>query len=690
MPVTQENRPISISTPLGPDVLLLESFRGSEGISSLFHFDLSLFSETHDIDFQQIVGESVTITVDLSEDNQRFFNGIISVFSQARSHADTGQDSRFSRYTATLVPRLWLLTRTSDMRIFQELSVPDIIEKIFQENEITNYAFRLSDTYESRTYCVQYRETDFNFISRLMEEEGIFYFFEHEDGNHTLVLADTPGEHPLCPHQEEAAYQLTAGGHTEEDVITSLELTKEIRPGKYTLNDFNPEIPATSLKAEAIARTNLGPGDREIYDYPAEYASRTAGERLVDIRMQEEEARITTISGGSDCRAFSSGFKFRLQDFYREDMNDKEYVLVSLDHEAIQSDYATGTADESFSYRNSFTCIPYETPFRPVRLTPKPIVEGVQTATVVGPDGEEIYTDTHGRVKVQFHWDREGTGKENSSCWIWVSQAWAGTGWGAMFIPRIGQEVIVDYIEGDPDRPIITGRIYHGMNPPPYPLPAEKTKSAIKTYSSPGGEGFNEIRFEDKKGEEQLFVHAEKNLDVRVKNDYLEWVENDCHRIVKQKQFELIEGAQHLTVNGDQNESVSGTKSISIDMDLQEKVGMKHALEAGMEIHLKAGMSVVIEAGVSITLKAGGAFIVVGPAGVTISGTPILINSGGSAGRGSGCSPGKPKRPKKAASAKPGQAVQVGGGAPQTGVSSSAQAKALAAAARTGTPFCDT
>ena len=249
MPVTQENRLISISSPLGPDVLLLESFSGTEGISSLFRFDLNILSETHDIAFDQIIGESVTITVDLSDGNHRYFNGIISSFSQLRSHAEAGQDSRFSRYTATMVPDLWLLTRTSDLRIFQELSVPDILEQLFQEKGLTDYALRLSGTYESRTYCVQYRETDFNFISRLMEEEGIFYFFEHVDGNHTLVLADTPGEHPLCPHRAEAAYQLTAGSQTGEEVISGLEFTQEIRPGKYTLNDYNLEIPATSLKS---------------------------------------------------------------------------------------------------------------------------------------------------------------------------------------------------------------------------------------------------------------------------------------------------------------------------------------------------------------------------------------------------------------------------------------------------------
>lgn len=684
MPATQENRQISISTPLGPDVLLLRDFRGNEGISTLFRFELELLSETHDIDFQQIIGEKVTVTVELSNGNKRYFNGIISMFSQLRSHAETGQDARYSRYTATMVPELWLLARTADLRIFQELSVPDIIEKIFQEKGITSYALRLTAPHDVRTYCVQYRETDFNFISRLMEEEGIYYFFEHEDGDHRLVLADSIGGHPSCPHQEEAAYHLISGGVSEEDIITVLEIAQEIRPGKYTLNDYNLEIPATSLKAEAIARTDLGPMEREIYDYPAEYDQRATGDRWVNIRMEEEEARITTFTGESDCRAFSSGFKFRLQGFYREDFNDKEYVLVTVDHEVSQPHFETSGASDVFSYRNSFTCIPHEVPFRPPRLTPKPIVEGVQTATVVGPSGEEIYTDKHGRVKVQFHWDREGNRDEKSSCWIWVSQIWAGTGWGAIFLPRIGQEVIVDYVEGDPDRPIITGRVYNGMNPHPYTLPDEKTKSAIKSYSSKGGEGFNEIRFEDKKGEEQLFFHAEKNHDVRVKNDSLEWVGNDRHLIVKQKRLELVESTQHLTIKGDSNQKVDGTKSVETGLDLHEKVGMNHAQDAGMDIHIKAGMNVVIEAGISVTLKTGSSFVVVGPSGVQISGPMVLINSGGAPGTGAGCSPATPALPQEADTAQPGQAVELLPGNP-----SSAQAQALTAAAKSGAPLCE-
>ncbi len=686
---TQENRLFAIDTPLGSDVLLLADFRGDEGLSNLFSFELKLLSENHNISFKKIIGKNVTVFIDLADGSRRYFNGLISRFSQAGGD-QPDREIQWAYYTATMVPWFWLLTRTADSRIFQELSIPDIVEKIFSDHGFSDYKFRLHGSYEPRNYAVQYRETDFNFVSRLLEEEGIFYFFEHEENKHTLVLADSPAEHKPCPTQESARYRLTGGVWGEEDMISGLEVMKEIRAGKYSLSDFNFEIPNTDLEVTADSKRKLGPGEREIYDYPGEYPKRNQGDRLVNIRMEEEEARITTIHGAGNCRAFTSGYRFRLLDYFRDDMNEKEFVLVRVKHGANQeATYRSGTttgADEAeSSYENYFECIPHEVPFRPARVTAKPVVEGVQTAIVVGPSGEEIYTDEHGRVKVQFHWDREGKNDENSSCWMRVSQLWAGAGWGAMWIPRIGHEVIVDFVEGDPDRPIITGRVYHGNNKPPYPLPAEKTKSTIKSDSSKGGGGFNEIRIEDKKGDEQIFVHAEKDQDVRVKEDSREWIGVNRHLIVKNEQLELVESNKHLTVEGDHNEKVDGTISIETSMDLQEKVGMKHAVDAGQEIHLKAGMNVVLEAGTSITIKAGGGFIVVGPAGVTISGTPILINSGGSAGSGSGCSPATPSLPDEADNAEPGDAVQM-----EAAESLSPQAQTLANAAESGAPFCDT
>ncbi|MEW6600233.1 MAG: type VI secretion system tip protein VgrG [Nitrospirota bacterium] len=680
MPFTQENRFLRIKTPLGEDVLLLTRFSGAEGVSIPFSLELDLISQNHGIVFRDIVGQNVTVSVLMDNGKTRFFNGIISRFSQAESSSTEGGEVRISNYSATVVPWFWLLTRTADSRIFQELSVPDIVEKIFQEKNFSDYKINLHSSYDKWAYCVQYRETDFNFISRLLEEEGIYYYFEHEDGKHTMVLADVPEEHKPCPEQESAAYHPSASGTSEEYSISNLEVMQEIRAGKYSLNDFNFETPATDLKVEVPSQHSAGPGEREMYDYPGGYGKRTAGDRLANIRMQEEEAAVIFISGSSNCRAFTSGYRFTLREYHRNEMNDKDYVLLSLSHMA--SEPYTTSEESGMSYMNSFTCIPFDVPFRPRRTTRKPVVEGVQTAIVVGPKGEEIYTDEHGRVKVQFHWDREGRKDENSSCWMRVSQLWAGGGWGAICIPRIGHEVIVSFEEGDPDRPIITGRVYHAINKPPYPLPDEKTKSTVKTDSSPDGGGFNEIRFEDKKGEEQLFLHAEKNMDTNVNNDVLELIGNDRHLIVKNEQCELVEKDKHTSVKGNFNKKVDGTISIKTDTDMQEKAGMNYALDTGMEIHLKAGTNVIIEGGMNISLSAGGSFLTIGPAGISMSGAMININSGGSAQSGSGSSPEEPKLPKTADSAKPGQKSP----SPQ----SQAQAATLRSAARSGMPFCDT
>ena len=693
--LTQENKLLSIYTPLGKDVLLLAKLRGQEGLSEIYHFDVDLFSEKDKIAFEDIVGKNVTITIALADGSHRYLNGLISRFSQEYGVSMPGSGFRSSYYSATVVPWFWLLTRTSDSRIFQNLSVPDIVEQIFSEKGFTDYKLNLSATYQPREYTVQYRETDCNFVSRLLEDEGICYFFSHEDGKHTMVLADSSGANEPCPMQESAKFRLSGAKHLgQEDQIDSLKMVKEIQAGKYSLNDYNYEIPNNDLKVTSDTTHVLGPGEREMYDYPGGYDKRNMGDSLATLRMEEEEARIITLSGASDCRAFASGYRFKLHDSFQDDWNDKEYLLTRISHEVDQSaQYFTGasaTGDEGL-YKNHFECIPHEVPFRPVRNTRKPVVDGVQTAIVVGPSGEEIYTDDYGRVKVQFHWDREGELDENSSCWLRVGQSMAGNGWGTLFLPRVGHEVIVEFIEGDPDRPIVTGQVYHGINRPPYKLPDEKTKSTFKSNSSPDGGGYNEILFEDKKGQEQLFIHAEHNQDIRTENDLIEWVGNESHLIVEQDQLEKTVGDKHLTVSGDHNEKVDGTVSLEAGMDMQEKVGMKHALDAGQEIHLKAGMKIILEAGTQISLKAGGSFIDIGPSGVTIQGAMVKINSGGSAGSGSGSSPEAPKIPLEADTAKPGEVAELRSPTPlTTPPPPTAQAQAFADAAKSGTPLCDT
>jgi type VI secretion system secreted protein VgrG len=653
---TQEGGLFKIDTPLGKDVLLLRGFRGSEGISRLFRFELDLLSENHSISFPDIVGKNVTLSLKQPDGSYRYLNGVISRFAQQAT------EERLTAYTADMVPWLWFLTRNADCRIFQNKTIPDIITQVFSDLGFNDFTNSLQSTYEPREYCVQYRESDFNFVSRLMEEYGIFYFFKHEEGRHTLVLADDSTAHSPCPGQSSIRYVTSAGG-PQKDVITGWQIEQELRTGKYSLEDYNFQTPSTNLMASEPTVYDVGGNSKfEIYDYPGEYLTKGAGESLARVRMQEEEAEHYVAHGTSQCRMFVSGCKFTLEDHPRQDMNT-DYVLMEIQHTAVTDAFPSTRAAEGESYSNTFTCIPLSVPFRPYRVTPRPTVKGLQTAVVVGPSGEEIYSDKYGRVKVQFFWDRLGKKNENSSCWMRVSQPWAGKNWGAMWIPRIGQEVIVDFLEGDPDQPIITGRVYNADQMPPYPLPDKQTRSTYQSRSSKGGgsANYNEIRFEDLKGSEQIFINAEKDMDLRVENDSREYVKNNRHLIVNASQFELvnadkhlhvkgkrkekIEGDMSLKVGGDQKQQVTGNVSLQVGQSRNEKVSMLHAMEAGQTIHLKGGMTVIIEAGTQLSLIGPGGFVDIGPSGVTIQGTMVLINSGGAAGSAPGASPASPDDP---------------------------------------------
>jgi len=409
--------------------------------------------------------------------------------------------------------------------------------------------------------------------------------------------------------------------------------------------------------------------------------------------MQAEEVRTTSFMGSSTCKGFSGGYKFDLAGHFRDDMNDKSYVLTAVTHKITEPAGGSGEGGGSF-YSNSFTCVPHESPYRPACVTRKPMIAGVQTAIVVGPESDEqLHTDEHGRVKVQFPWDRTRQYNDNSSCWIRVSQPLAGTGWGAIFLPRIGQEVIVDFLESDPDRPIITGRVYNGNNTPPYELPGEKTKSTIKTISVPDTGGVNEIRFEDKADEEQLFIQAEKTLDIRAKDKSREFVGESRHLIITENQLEKVDGDKNLTVSGDHKEKVSGTISIQSESgDILEKAGGNYALDASGEVHIKGGMKVIIEAGMQVSLKAAGSFIDIGPSGVSISGAMVMINSGGSAGSGSGCSPASPDEPEEADTTDPGSTSELPSLSPSEveATELTPQALTFKQAAQSGTPFCET
>lgn len=642
---TQDNRQLKLITPLGKDELLLTGFTGQESVSRLFSFHLRLLSENRSVKLEDLVGKKATIKMTLPDGKERLFNGIVNSFSQGGSTMMEGGTSPkiFAQYTATLVPWLWLLTRSSDCRIFQEMTVPEILEQVFKDHKFTDYKIRLQGSFAKREYCVQYRETAFNFVSRLMEEEGIFYFFEHTEDKHTLILANSSNEFKECPLQKSVNYKSIVGLDREDDVITDFVMSREVRPGAYTITDFNYEKPTLDLTSHLAGKGEKG---FELYDFPGEFRTKDEGERLVGLRVQEEDTPQVVINGSSTCRGIVPGYRFELQDHYRRDFN-KSYVLTSIYHAADQAEaYRSNDENAGMEYYNTFQCVVHSAPYRPARQTPVPLMHGTQTAIVVGPPGAEIYTDKYGRVKVQFHWDRVGKYDDKSSCWIRVSSTWAGKGWGQISLPRIGQEVVVDFMEGNPDDPIIVGRVYNAESMPPYKLPDEQTKSTIKTNSSKGGGGFNELRFEDKKGGEQIFIHAEKDTDFRVKNDQREWIGRDSHEIIKRDKRKLLDRDEHLIIKRDQIEEiqrdhhlkikgkeaidVSGARSVKIGGNLAEEVGGNYGQSVTGSVYVKGNM-VVIEGSAGITLKCGGNFITVSPAGVMIQGTLVLINSGGAA-----------------------------------------------------------
>jgi len=653
--------------------LLVSRFDLVEGVSVPYELSVELACDD-EVKMDDALGKEGFLTL-TGDGGDRIVHGVVDRFEH------TGSRGRFGLYNARVVPYLQWLSLERDCRIFQNKSVPDIVKEIFQDSKLPTdrFDFRLKESYAPVEYCVQYRETDLAFVSRLLEEEGIFYFFEHSDKKHLLVFGDGTVAYKEIAGESGVTYNFSQGMAPKEECIYRFAFSRQVRSGKMTRRDYNFEKPGLDLKKDEQAKVHE---KLEVYDYPGRYVEPDRGKRLSKVRLEESMTYYEAADGESTCVRLVPGFKFSLSDHERAAYN-RDYFLTKLvtrgeQPQSLQE--AAGSGSAGFSYTNRFTAIPASIPFRPARVTRRPVVEGIQTATVVGPKGEEIYTDKYGRVKVKFHWDRDKGRDEKSSCWIRVSSTFAGGQYGAIFTPRIGHEVVVDFLEGDPDRPLITGSVYNADQMPPYELPAEKTKSTTKTDSSIGGKGFNEIRFEDKKGEEQVFVHGQRNLDVRIEKDAMEWIGQDRHLIVKRDQLEMVEGDKHLTVTGDRNEKVDGTVSLKVGTDMQEKVGMKHALDAGQEIHLKAGMKVIIEAGTQVTMKVGGNFVDVGPAGVTIQGTMVKINSGGSAGSGSGSSPDPPKPPAEADKAKPGIAPP----------SNSPQSKALQSAANSGAPLCHT
>lgn len=621
---TQAGYAFTVTTPLGADMLLLQSFEGEERLSALFEFHLDMESEHGDLDFTQVVGQPVTVTGTDKDGNKRYFNGIVARMVQS------GLSYRFD-----LRPKFWELTLASDNRIFQSKSVPDIVKQVLQEQGVTDVQDSLTGTYSQRDYCVQYRETCFDFVSRLMEEEGIFYFFEHADGKHTLVLADDASAFQPCANLATVAFKPeSAKAWEEQDLVTSLSLEAAVVTGKYQTEDFNFETPATQLLS-----TTTGTGSTlQIYEYPGLYQSKGDGDAYGKKRLDALEVAARMVSGESTCRAFSAGCTVALTGHPRSDVNDT-YVLQRVSHSGGRRHYA-----------NSFLAFPSSASFRPSRVTPKPRIYGTQTAIVTGKSGEEIWTDQYGRIKVQFHWDQLGQNDENSSCWIRVAQGWAGKNWGAMFLPRIGQEVVVSFLDGDPDRPLVTGAVYNGQQPVPYTLPDEQTKSTVKSSSSKGGSGFNEIRFEDKAGSEELYLHAQKDMKIDVLNDQTTTITNNRTVTIQEKDDSLTvtkgnrsvtvsQGSETLTVSqgdrtiavsqGKETHSVQSTREVTITGNETHTNNADFTQNVSGNYTLKVTGTLTIQATGDLTLKTDGALTVQSGTSLTVkSGTDLTASSG--------------------------------------------------------------
>ncbi|MBU3059686.1 type VI secretion system tip protein TssI/VgrG, partial [Pseudomonas indica] len=641
------------------DLQVLE-FRGKEAISTPYRFDLELVSKKPDLDLESLLHRPAFLA--FTPDGLGV-HGLIHGVAQGES------GKRLTRYRLSLVPQLAYLAHCTDQRIFQHLTVPQIVAIVLQEHGILGnaYRFQLGPTvYPQRDYCVQYDETDLHFIQRLCEEEGIHYHFEHSPEGHVLVFGDDQTAFPKLG--QPTAYIQDSGLVADEPVIKRFGLRVEARTSRVTRRDYDFEQPHVQMEAaykptrEADAHPEP---DLEDYDYPGRFTDRTRGKHLAKRALERHRTDYQLAEGDSDQPKLVSGHFLEISDHPHRDWNDL-WLLTAVHHhgkqpqvleESITSSNPLGSApsplwgegwgegadsttrtgptpDADFTqgYRNHFTATPWDIHFRPALKHPKPQILGSQTAVVTGPPGEEIHCDPYGRVKVQFHWDRDGELNEHTSCWLRVSSSWAGDRYGGVAIPRIGMEVLVTFLEADPDQPLITGCLYHKENQVPYDLPANKTRTVFKTLSTPGGGGYNELRIEDKKGQEQIFIHAQKDWDENIEHDQTIRVGHERHDTVEANSYSEFRAEEHLTVFADRKAEVKPDDHLTLGQSQHIKVGTAQLTKVGQEIHLKAGQKLVIEAGMELTLQAAGSFIKLDPSGITVSGPLAKLNAGGSPG----------------------------------------------------------
>jgi type VI secretion system secreted protein VgrG len=554
-------------------------FEASEHLSSPFLVNVNLAGETQ-IKFDEVIQKEALLTI-TSDGTDRYIHGIVVKFEHT-GKSGSGSDKVKYLYSAEIIPLTQLLSLEQDCRIFQNKNVQDIVADIFKDSGVPSdrYEFRLKNKEHKRRFCVQYRETDLDFINRILQEEGIYYFYEHSKEKHLMVFADDPVYYKPIAGNATVTFKPASGLNPEKEAISDIGFSHQLQTGTYTQTNYNFKHPSTPLEIQEKNKDNKIQ-KYEIYDYPGQYGAQDRGRKLTKTRMEGQTALKEQASGTSNCPRLISGHTFTLDGHDFQSFN-KEYFLIAVSHSGEQSQTLEEQAGTSgTSYINSFTAIPSAVTYHPIKTIEKPYIKGIQTATVVGPENEEIYVDEYGRVKVQFHWDRKGKKDEQSSCWLRCGQTWGGAGWGAMFIPRIGDEVIVSFLEGDPDWPMITGSLYNGANPPLYDLPGNKTRSTIKTKSYPKSNGYNELRFEDKAGSEEVYLQGEKDWNILIKNDKGQTVGHDETLTVANNRTKSVGVNQTVSIGANHTETIGANKTETVTINKAETIGVAKELTIG-------------------------------------------------------------------------------------------------------------
>ncbi|MDC0610749.1 type VI secretion system tip protein VgrG [Vibrio sp.] len=631
---------------LDDDTLVVREYQGHESISDSkdwlgrpcfgYRYQIELASRLSDLSAETIVDSKVLLQVVHNGVVVQNVHGIVRSFSKG----DTGHHHTF--YSITVVPSLERLSLRHNSRIFQNQTVPEILSILLQEMNISDYTYALKKDYAKREFCVQYRESDLAFFHRLAAEEGLVYSFVHEEQKHTLYLTDDSESLPSI--SDAVPYNVLSGGTTDVPYVSQMDVRRQSNPSSTVLQDYSFKKPSYRY-AQSSQGTDMDYQKQtyEHFDSPGRFKDDATGKKINEVRLNYLRRESHTATGKSNHPYLQSGVVFTLSDHLDDAMN-RDWLLVSVKHQGTQPQALEEEAGSgATTYANQFVAIPSDITWQ-AKPQPRPQVDGPMTAFVVGPKGEEIYCDEYGRVKLQFHWDRYSNGDDQSSCWVRVSQGWAGAQYGMMAIPRIGNEVIVSFLNGDPDQPIVTGRAYQTKNTPPYALPDHKTKTVIRTESHQG-EGYNELSFEDQSGSEKINVHAQKDLESLTENDLTTHVKHDSHLTVENDRYSNVKVNDHLTVNAEARHKIAGTQSLTINGELHIKAGKVWVNDAGTEIHIKAGQKVTIEAGSEISVVGGGSFCKVDPSGVSLGGMMVNLNSGGSPGSGSGVSVKSPTLP---------------------------------------------